>query len=234
MNDGWWRACIAELIGTFSLVFIGAGAIVTNSYTEGGVGLIGIALAHGLVLSVMVSATGHISGGHINPAVTFAAMITGRIGVGLGGLYAVFQLAGGVIAGYLLRAIFPVRVWDPVNLGTPGLDTGVSFGIGVLVEAILTFFLVFVIFGVAMDERGPKAIASFAIGLVLTLDILVGGPLTGASMNPARTFGPAAAAGFWTDHSVYWVGPLVGGGVAALVYHFLLRVSNKTGAGDIQ
>ncbi len=223
-----WRPCMAEFIGTFALVFIGAGAVCADSYlinVQGafvGFGLLGIALAHGLVLAIAVSTTGHISGGHINPAVTAGFLVTGRITRTLGVLYIVSQLVGAIIAGMLLRAIFPEGAWQPVNLGTPALSTDVSSWSGVLLELILTFFLVFTVFAVAVDERAPKNIYGFAIGLVLTMDILAGGPLTGAAMNPARAFGPALVSGFWENHLIYWLGPLLGGMAAALLYNYAL------------
>ena len=222
--EKWWQPCLAELIGTFALIFIGAGSICADKYLtvhqQPGIGLLGIALAHGLVLAVMVSATGHISGGHINPVVTAGAILTRKIKPKLGGLYILSQLIGGLLGALLLREIFPPGVREAVNLGTPGLGPGVSLGSGILVEVILTFFLVFTVFATAMDERGAfKSIAGFGIGLVLVFDILVGGPLTGAAMNPARAFGPALVSGNWSNHLVYWVGPLLGGILAAVVYN---------------
>ncbi len=216
------KSFIAELIGTFALCFIGAGVIVTDSYTNGGVGLVGIAIAHGLVLAIMINATGHISGGHINPAVTLGFMVTKRIELGKGIGYIVSQLLGGVLAGFALRVIFSPNVWSATHLGTPGLSEGVSFFNGVYIEAILTFLLVFTIFATAVDSRAPKNIYGFSIGLVLTFDILMGGPLAGASMNPARTFGPAVASGYFANHLVYWIGPIIGGAIAALIYNTLL------------
>ncbi|MCZ6819267.1 MAG: aquaporin [Calditrichaeota bacterium] len=210
---------LAELIATFALCFIGAGAIVTNTYTNGAVGLVGIALAHGLVLAIMINATGHISGAHINPAVTIGFMITKRIEIGKGLGYIVSQLLGGVLAGFALRVIFAPKVWTATHLGTPALDAGVPFLSGVLIEAILTFFLMFTIYATAVDKRAPQNIYGFSIGLVVTVDILMGGPLTGAAMNPARTFGPALAAGFFDNHLVYWLGPILGAVVAALLYN---------------
>ena len=217
------RALIGEFVGTFALVFIGAGSIVTNQWTKGALGLAGIAAAHALVLSIMISAIGHISGGHFNPAVTFGVWIARRISTAIAALYWLAQLLGAVVASLLLLAVFPSEQWQPVHLGTPGLGLGIGFGRGALLEAILTFFLVFAVFGVAIDPRGPfRAIAGFGIGLVLGFDILVGGPLTGASMNPARTFGPALVSGYWQDHLVYWIGPLAGAALAAAVYGYLL------------
>lgn len=217
------RSLIGEFVGTFALIFIGAGSIVTNQLTKGAVGLPGIAAAHGLVLAIMISAIGHISGAHFNPAVTFGIWIARKISTPLAALYIATQLIAAVVGGFILLAIFPSSAWQPVHLGTPGLGNGASFGTGVLLEAVLTFFLVFAVFGVAVDVRGPfKGIAGFGIGLVVAFDILMGGPLTGASMNPARTFGPAVASGFWQDHLVYWIGPLIGAAIAAAVYGYVL------------
>lgn len=220
----WLRPALAELVGTFALIFIGAGSIIVDSYTGGGVGLVGVALAHGFLIAGIVSSIGHISGGHINPAVTVAFLVTRRIGVGLGALYIVSQLLGAVLAAFLLRALFPADAASAVNLGATALGAGIGFWQGVIIEAFLTFFLVFVVFGTAVDERGPKSIAGFGIGLVVAFDILAGGPLTGASMNPARTFGPALASGFWENHLLYWIGPLLGATIAAALYEYgLLR-----------
>ncbi|MBI3292382.1 MAG: MIP family channel protein [Elusimicrobia bacterium] len=214
-----WKASLAELIGTFALIFVGAGAICANRYTYGGVGLVGIALAHGLVVAVMVSAIGHLSGGHINPAVTLGALVGGKITLGKSIAYWIAQLAGAALAALCLRGIFPMTVWQSVHLGTTALGNDVSIGVGIFLEAILTFFLVLTVFATAIDERGTfKAIAGFGIGLVVAFDILVGGPLTGASMNPARTFGPALVACFWKGHIVYWVGPFLGGAAAGWLY----------------
>jgi aquaporin TIP len=202
---------VAEFIGTFALVFIGVGAIVAEA------GLVGIALAHGLVIAVMASAVGHISGGHFNPAVTFGFLITRRMAPRLAGVYWGAQLAGAVAAALMLRAIYP----DAANLdrGAPVLARGIGSLSGLLLEAILTFFLVWVIFATAADPRGAfKSIAGLAIGLTITLDILAGGPITGAAMNPARALGPELIQGVWTDFWLYIIGPLVGGGAAALLY----------------
>lgn len=226
------RAFIAELVGTFGLCFIGAGAICTNAYTNGAVGLLGIALAHGLALAMMITVTGYISGGHHNPAVTFAMLITKNISLGKGIGYIVAQIIGAVIAGFALRVIFAPAVWGPVHLGTPTLDPGVPVINGVLVEAVLTFFLVFVVFGVVVDPRRPKYVYGFAIGLTLTFDVLMGGPLTGAAVNPARALGPALAAGYFEDHLVYWIGPLLGAAIAGLLFHHGLMHKQSSAASS--
>ncbi|MBI4328609.1 MAG: MIP family channel protein [Chloroflexi bacterium] len=222
------RQAIAEGIATFVLIFIGAGSIIANSITGGASGLIGIALAHGLAIFTGVAATGHLSGGHINPAVTIGFLITRRISLVTAVVYVIAQLAGAAIGGFLLRAVFPESAWQVAHLGATELGTGVAFGTGVLVEAVLTFILVFVIFQTAGHSEGPKAIAPLAIGLTVALDILAGGPLTGAAMNPARAFGPALAGGYWSDHLVYWIGPVTGGAVAALVAHFVLQTRSPS------
>ena len=207
---------VAELIGTFALTFIGGAAII-----NGQAGLIGVALAHGLTLAVMISCIGHISGGHINPAVTVAFLVTGRMSAAEAALYIGSQLVGATLAALLLLALVPGAA--AANLGGQALAPGVSLGAGVGIEIVLTFLLVFTVFATAVDERGTfKTIAGFGIGLVVAFDILAGGPLTGASMNPARSFGPALVSAAWSGHFVYWIGPLIGGIAAALVYDKLL------------
>ena len=193
------KKLLVEFLATCIFFFIGAGAIITNQFSNGAVGLLGIALAHGLILSIMVSAFGGISGGHFNPAVTFGVMIARRISIPLGLQYIGAQLIGGVLAGLLLRAVFPAEQCAAVHLGTPAVAAGVSLGAAVVMEAILTFALVTSVFGTAIDSRAAK-IGGFGIGLTVMVDILIGGPLTGASMNPARTFGPGLVAGFWENH----------------------------------
>ena len=216
---GMWPAFVAEFIGTFALCFIGAGAICTNQWTSGAVGLLGIAMAHGMVLAVMVSALGHISGAHFNPAVTAGLLTAGKINGTKAVVYVLAQLAGAAAAGYLLTAIVPASVWGPVHLGTPGIGAQISLAQATVLEAVLTFFLVLTVFGTAVDPKGSwNAIAGFGIGSVLIFDILVGGPLTGAAMNPARAFGPALASGYWEHHLVYWIGPLIGGVLAGFLY----------------
>ncbi len=228
MTTARWRCALSELVGSFSLIFIGAGAICTDRLTGGGLGLIGIALAHGLVLAILVSATMHISGAHINPAVTIGIWVGNKIQTGAASIYIFAQLLGAVLAGWCLLAVFPEDIWKPVNLGTPTLAAETTFWGGIFLEALLTFFLVFVVYGTAVDPRGSGQIAGFAIGLVLTFDILVGGPLTGASMNPARTFGPALASGTWHGHLVYWIGPIIGAVIAAVLYTSCFLENDKS------
>jgi aquaporin Z len=205
------RRGAAEFVGTFALVFLGIGAIAV------GAELVGVALAHGLAIAVMVSAVGHISGGHFNPAITLAFLATRRIVPALAGVYVAAQLAGALVAALLLRAIFPDGA--PLDAGVPVLGEGVGAGGGVLAEAILTFFLVWVVFATAVDPRGSfTAVAGLAIGLTITAGILAGGPLTGAALNPARALGPELGLNVWSDFWVYLVGPIVGAAAAALLY----------------
>ena len=209
----------AEFVATFALVFIGAGsALVANRVA----GTLGIALATGLVLAIMVSVIGHISGGHVNPAVTVAVWVTNQISTAMAAIYIAAQLAGAAAGALLLRGLLPEVVWRPAQLAIPLVDhTVITNWKAVLIEAVLTFFLVFVVYGTAVDERGPFAkIAGLPIGLVFTFDILMGAPFTGAAMNPARAFGPMLASGTWTDWWVYWIGPVAGGVAAAFVYWF--------------
>ncbi|HYA97530.1 MAG TPA: aquaporin, partial [Methylomirabilota bacterium] len=179
---------VAEFIGTFTLIFIGAGSICTEQFLHGtgGGGLLGIAIAHGLAIAIMVSALGHISGGHFNPAVSIGFWVTRRIGTLDILLYWAAQLAGAVAAAYLLKTVIPEEAWRAVALGTPDLARDFTRVNALLLEGIMTFFLVWVVFATAVDEKGAfNKIAGFGIGLTITMDILVGGPLTGAAMNPA-------------------------------------------------
>ena len=216
-----WQAVLAELIATALFVFVGAGTVVVvgGGGTDNG-GLVAIALAHGLAIALLVAAIARISGGHINPAVTFGAVITGRMKLSTGILYVAAQLAGAVIGALLLEAVLISEVEG--NLGAHVLNSSAldGDGAGVLVEAVLTFVLVFAVFATAIDKRGMASLAPIAIGLAVLVDHMVGLRLTGASMNPARSFGPALVADAWSDHWVYWLGPLSGGGLAALFYYF--------------
>ena len=215
-----WRAAFAEFIATLLFVFLGAGTVVvTGGVIHEGVTsarLVAIALAHGLSIAILVSATAKISGGHINPAVTVGALMIGRISLPRAVMYIVAQLGGAVVGAFLLTVVIPVGAQG--NLGSHGLGPNVTAGGGVLAEIILTFVLVFVIFATAVDPKGLVHLAPAAIGLAVLVDHLFGVPVTGASMNPARSFGPALISGSWDNHWIYWIGPLLGGILAVLVY----------------
>ena len=218
---------VAEFVGTFALIFFGVGSICADQYIhastngQASLGLLGIALAHGLAIGIMVTSLGHISGGHFNPAVTIGFWVTRKLSTFDTLAYWIVQLAGAAAAAWLLRRL-PVDVWGPVQLGTPDLASGISRTDGMIFEAVMTFFLVFVVFATAVDERGAfNKIAGFAIGLTITMGALFGGPFTGAALNPARAFGPALASNQWNNHGVYWIGPLAGGVVAGWLYDTL-------------
>ncbi|HLC77192.1 MAG TPA: MIP/aquaporin family protein [archaeon] len=198
---------LAEAIATFALVFVGAAAVLA------GTGTLAIAFAHGLVLAVMIYAIAHISGAHINPAVSIAMWATKRMKGIEAAKYVISQLIGASVAAVILTGIYG-NVAPAVN----NLAPGVSVGTGLLVEIILTFFLVFVIFATVVDKRSNSHHAALAIGFVLIFDHIIGLSITGSSMNPARTFGPALASGMWANHLVYWVGPILGALVAAYLY----------------
>ena len=220
------RQLAAEFLATLALVFIGAGSVVVDAMTGGEVGLVGVALAHGVVLSVMVTITMPISGGHVNPAVTFGLWLARKIDARRAGLYVVAQLAGAVAGAFLLRALFPVGAGDATSWGLPRISPYISFPQAVVIEAILTLFLVSAVFGTALSPQAPK-VGGFGIGLVLAFDILAAGPLTGAAMNPARAFGPAVAASDWHAHAAYWAGPLLGAAVAGLLWAWMLGLREE-------
>lgn len=215
---------MAEFIGTLTLLFFGVGSICFAQQSgAAGPGLMGIALAQGMAIAVMFTAVGHISGGHFNPAVTAALWVTRRQGTVEALLYWIAQLLGATVASYLITRIYLEDVWRRAALGVPALANDVSPVIGILVEAVLTFLLVFVYFGTAANKDCAFGkLAPLAIGLTVTSDILAGGVLTGAAMNPARAFGPALVGHYWANQAVYWVGPLAGAIVAGSLYSVLL------------
>ncbi len=163
----------------------------------------------------------NISGGHINPAVTLGMLATKRISVQHAAAYIVFQLIGAIFAGYLLMGLFPKAMGTAVNWGAPGLGPQTSVAQGILFEAVLTFILVFAVFGTAVDSRAPK-IGGFGVGLAIAIDIMAGGPYTGAAMNPARAIGPMVASLNFTNWYIYWIGPILGAVIAALLYHYVV------------
>jgi MIP family channel proteins len=211
------RHFIAELIGVYALVFFGGGAIMMSRGGSGG--LLEIAIAHGLIFGIMVTATMRVSG-HLNPAVTAGFLVTRRIEPVMGGVYIIGQLLGAMLAAYTLRAVVPDVLFEVTRGGGQVVSLDITGGQAFALEAIATFFLVFVVFGTAVDPRAPR-VGGFAIGLTLTAAYLAIGPLTGASLNPARTFGPAVASGMFEGHMIYWGGPLLGGILAALAYDFI-------------
>jgi MIP family channel proteins len=227
---------IAEFIGTMLFVFIVAGSIVVFGLvvsrgnldpTLAAVGLVPIALAQGLGFGILISNTAHISGGHLNPAVTISIWVAGKIDAVRAMLYIVAQLAGAAAGAGILAVIIPKTIWNQTHLGATSVNLhpfgSINFSPGraVFFEAVLTFILVYTVFATAVDERGSfRALSGLPIGLMVTVGVLIGGYFTGGSMNPARSFGPALVSGHWTDFWVYIIGPVTGGILAAALYWF--------------
>jgi aquaporin NIP len=211
-----WRRATAEALAAFALVFAGCGAIVADARYDGALGTVGIALVFGLIIMVMVYATGHLSGAHINPAVTLAFTLTRHFNPRDAAAYVAAQVAGAVAGALALLAVWTDQ---PAALGatTPAIAAGSAF----VYELVMTAFLMFVIMAVATDTRAVGAAAAIAIGGTVGLDALFGGPVTGASMNPARSLGPAVAAGEWSDVWVYLAGPIAGAALGALAYQLV-------------
>ena len=215
------RPLVAEMIGTFFLVFCGVGATVSELYRGGTVGGVGIAIANGVALAIGISATMSISGGHLNPAVTIGLWSVGRIDPMKAVWYIVAQLLGGVVAVLAIKGLYPEMAGQIAIYGAPRLATDVSFTQGAVIEAILTFMLAFAVMGTVVDPRGPK-IGGLGVGLIVVCDVLAGGQMTGAAMNPARAFAPMLVGRMYTSAAVYWVGPVIGAIVAMQIYERVL------------
>jgi MIP family channel proteins len=211
-----WRRAAAEGLAAFALVFAGCGAIVADARYGGALGTVGVALVFGLIIMAMIYATGHLSGAHINPAVTIAFTLTRHFAVRDAVAYIAAQLAGATLAALLLLAVWPEQ---PAALGATIPSVGA--GSALVYEVVMTAVLMFVIIAVATDTRAVGAAAAIAIGGAVGLDALFGGPVTGASMNPARSFGPALAAGEWQDFWLYVIGPVAGAALGAFAYQLI-------------
>ncbi len=219
-----YKKYLAELLGTFALVFVGSGCVCADYYLvksgSQGFGLLGIAIAFGFVVVAVAYSLGYISGAHINPAVTVSMVATKRMNAGVGVMYIFSQVAGATLAGYLLKILFPEALAS-VFLGTCVLGSTVSVSQAIVMEAVITFLLVFVVFATVIDKRATPALAGLAIGFVVLFGVMVGGAISGGSMNPARVFGPAMASGHFANHYVWWIGPIVGGLLAGFTYDLL-------------
>ncbi|MDE1810488.1 MAG: aquaporin [Candidatus Micrarchaeota archaeon] len=216
------QKAMVEAFGAFLLTFIGAGAVIaTYSLSPAYPALLIIAVANGVALALAVTVAMNISGGHINPAVTIGALVTGKISKPDAVVYIASQIVGALVAGLFLLALYPAAAGASVHYGTPALGQSTGVLQGILFEAVATFLLVFVVFGTAIDRRAVK-VGGFAIGLTVMVDVLAIGPFTGAAMNPARAIGPTIASMFFTNWYVYWIGPILGGVVAALLYKYLI------------
>ncbi|MEO8288611.1 MAG: aquaporin [Chloroflexota bacterium] len=226
-RDDYWKV-VAEIVGTFFFFFIGFGSILVTAASAPEFSLLIAGIAHGLALALAISALGHISGGHFNPAVTISMMVTRKISPLLGLLYIVGQMIGGILSLLALKYVVPGSAY-PANLGTPAPGAGVDFMQATVMEAILTFFLVLVVFGTAVDNRAAK-VGGFAIGLTVFVGILVGGKFTGAQMNPAHSLSAELINGPLDGNAlIYLIGPIIGGLLAGLLYNgiFLPGATNQ-------
>jgi aquaporin TIP len=214
MSDKMIKYTIVEFIGPFALAFMGIGSIILWPGN-----IVAIAFAHGLAIGLLVMATGHISGGYFNPAITIAMIATRKIDPETGGLYIIAQLLGAVAGTLAILLTFPESLRDAVRLGVPAVGSGFSSGNALVAEIITTFFLVLVVFGTAVDQRSLKGVAGLCIGLTITMDVLATGAVSGAAMNPSRWFGPALVGGHFDDFWIWIAGPIVGGILAALLYN---------------
>lgn len=215
------RRAVAEVYGTFALVFFGCGAVIMESFPSARFGLLGIALVHAVVLSVAITSTMAISGGHLNPAVSIGLWATRRTTGQDTFVYVVSQLAGALLAALALKMLLPGGVAKFVLWGTPTIYAGMTFGTATVLEGLLTFFLMSAVMGTAVSSAAPK-VGGFGIGLTLFFAIMVGGPFTGGALNPARAFGPAVISGNMQSLGAYFIGPIVGAVLAALLWDKVL------------
>jgi aquaporin Z len=230
LTGDYLRRAIAEFVGTFALVFVAVGSLIYSDVN-------GAALAYGFVVAVMVCAVGHVSGGHLNPAVTLGFVLTRRISPPLALVYLVVQFAAGIAAAALLKWLLAAQLEDGISLGAPALISSsgitVTSGQGVVIEAVLTFFVVWVVFATAVDPRGTfKQVAGLAVGFTVAAGVFFASRLTGAAMNPARALGPELIGNHWKDAWVWYLGPFAGGAVASVLYELLfLRPARPTVVG---
>lgn len=226
---GSLKSYLAELIGTFTLIFIGAGSVCMATISQNPSGLLSIALAHGCAVAAMSYSFGPVSGAHFNPAVTFVMLLHQRIDAVKGILYIVFQLLGAALGGLLLGVV--LRSHPELSLTEPFLGacdlSGVGFKTATLIEALCTFWLVSAFYAMSVDSKAPHAFAPIVVAMTVMMSVLAAGPLTGAALNPARAFGPALATGHWNHWYIYWIGPLAGACAASFLFENLLLTPKK-------
>jgi aquaporin Z len=227
VNPKVLRPLVAEFVGTLLFVFLGVGSIVVNAASNNALGALGTALVHGVGMSILVTMTMTISGGHLNPAVSVGVWLAQKIDGRTLGQYVLAQILGAVVGALLVKGLFPTMAARVTSLGTPQLSGTLGLFEGIAIEALLTFFLVSAVFGTAVSPQAPK-VGGFGIGLAIFVGALVGGALTGAAMNPARAFGPALVAWEWHGQAVYWIGPLLGATAAGALWKFVLLPRDAT------
>ena len=215
------RPLTAEFVGTFGLVFAGTAVIISDSFPGGKAGLVGVALAQGLMLALGITATMGISGGHLNPAVTLGFLSTRRIDLKTALAYIGAQVAGGVAGAFATRFLVPNNVGRLLSDGLPIINSNIQLGGAILLEAVMTFFLMSAVMGTVINPKAPK-MGGLWVGVAVIAMVLVGGPLTGAVMNPSRAFGPAVVSWIWTGQLAFWFGPILGAVAAALLWDKVL------------
>jgi len=233
-----WKAMLAEFVATMMFVFMGTGLLVSynKDKTDGGdlgAGLVSISLGFGIALSTMIYTVANISGGHLNPAVTVGLMLIRQIELFKAIGYVGCQIGGGIVGTALMYGVMPDNVSEMIHMGATTLAFGVTPAEGCALEICLTFILVFTVCATAQlsgDLTHMGRFAPLAIGYAVLVDHMIGVPFTGASMNPARSFGPAVVSGYWLNHWVYWVAPMIGGILAAVLYHYLFKTEGEAEA----
>jgi len=216
------KALVAEFLGTFGFVFISVGAITADQMLSGRLGPLALVLASGIALAAMMSATAAISGGHLNPALTFGLFLARKIDRSTAISFIISQCLGALVAMMILQLTMPTVSLAAVWFGTPKLGVNISVIQGLFAEFVLTFLLMFVFYGTMIDQRAPK-VGGLFVGLVFAVGLLVAGPISGGAFNPARHFGPAIISGIMDNFWIYWIGPAAGAALAALVYNLILE-----------
>ncbi|XP_046406867.1 aquaporin AQPAe.a-like [Ischnura elegans] len=233
-NRSIWRALVAECLGTFFLVLVACGSTSSGWSEDYAPSVLHIALCFGLTVATMVQVTGHVSGGHINPAVTVGLLVSGQVTILRALLYILAQCVGALAGAGILKAITPSEI-AALGLGSVSLGRSVTAGQGLVIEALITAVLVFVVHAVcdlsSEETSGCSTVAAspgpLVIGLAVGTCHLLAVPYTGSGMNPARSLGPAALAGNWDHHWVYWIGPIIGAALSAIIYKYMLKSTKK-------